>query len=164
MEVLVSQLAYISIALVEVLAAYLIMLRYRTQDWSGVAADSYYKPYETHVGGTNWWSMANMLNRYGKLAIYGVAFTTQILAIVGIVPDINMMVWQYGVIMGVSTLDVLYIVLNGLAYDTATNKCRQDEVALACGVADTMAEDFSVFFGLSSFSAATIFMNYPMWF
>ena len=60
-----------------------------------------------------------MLNGYSKPAIYGVAFVTQILAILGIMPEINMMVWKYGVYLGVSGINLLYIVINGYAYDAA---------------------------------------------
>ena len=75
-EVFLSQLSYMIIALVEVLAAVLITFRYRSQDWNGSTSDSFYKPYETHVGSTNWWSLANMINSYGKLSIFGIAFIT----------------------------------------------------------------------------------------
>jgi len=80
------------------------------------------------------------------------------------VPGINELVWQYGVIYGVQSANVLFVVLAGLAYDKATDKCRQGAVAGACTVAnDTLQEDFALFFGLTSFSNSILWLNYPMW-
>jgi len=64
------------ISIMEVAAAYLIQYRYRKQDWAGSASDSYYKPYETHVGGTNFWSLANSVNSLAKIFVFAAAFVT----------------------------------------------------------------------------------------
>lgn len=104
------------IGLLEIAFVYLNTFRYGARDWtSATTTDSYFKPYDTAVGGTNYWSLANMLNGYSKLAIYTVAFVTQILATVGIVPEINEMVWQYGVFYGMPTINVMVVTLMFLA-------------------------------------------------
>ena len=161
-DVLLAQLAYLSIALVEVATAYLQTFKYRKQDWnSTTTSDSFYKPYDTHVGGTNFWSLANLLNGYSKLALYGIAFLTQALTLLGIAPAINSQVWYYGIVIGVSSINALYVVLTGLAADKVADKCRQGNVTSACGI--DLSEDFMLFFGLSGFSAATMYANFPAW-
>ena len=151
------------VALLEALSAFLIAFRYRKQDWLGSASDSYYKQYETHVGGTNWWSLANSLNTYTKLIVYGTGFITQLLALFGIAPGINELIWQWGVIVGVTSVNVLFVLLNGMGYDAAVDKARQGEVASANTVVGQMDEDFALFFGLTSFSSSILWLNYPMW-
>ena len=103
-----------------------------------------------------------MLNSYSKLALYATAFVTQILTLVGIAPAINMQVWYYGIIIGVSSINAFYVILNGLAADKGADKCRQGNVSGACAIDFT--EDFVLFFGLSGFSAGTMYANYPAWF
>ena len=162
-EILVAQISYIMVALLEAISAFLIAFRYRKQDWLGSASDSYYKQYETHVGGTNWWSLANALNTYTKLVVYGAGFITQLLALFGIAPGINQTVWQWGVIVGVTTVNVLFVLFSGMGYDTAVDKARQEEVAGALTVVGQMDEDFALFFGLTSFSGSILWLNYPQW-
>ena len=162
-EVFLSQLSYMIIALVEVLAAVLITFRYRSQDWNGSTSDSFYKPYETHVGGTNWWSLANMINSYGKLSIFGIAFITQLLATLGIAASINTIIWHWLVIVGVSLINVLYVIFDGLSYDTATDKCRSENVSNACTVQAAIELDFYIFFAMEGFVAATMYTNYSNW-
>ena len=69
---------------------------------------------------TKFWSLANMTKGYGMLAIFGVAFVTQVLNTFGIASSINTMVWDYGV-TGVGTLlAIVYGVFIFMAY----SKCR----------------------------------------
>ena len=46
------------------------------------------------------------------------AFITQILAMVGIASSVNSMVWNYGVFVGMIVVNMLYLTINGYAYDT----------------------------------------------
>lgn len=59
-----------------------------------------------------------MLKTYSTLLIFGVAFITQILAMVGIASSVNSMVWNYGVFVGMIVVNMLYLTINGYAYDT----------------------------------------------
>ena len=65
--------------------------------------------------------------------------------------------------MGVSTVNVLFVLIQGLGYDAAKYRCRQDLAINACAVVDSMSEDNALFFGISGFSAAMIYLNYPIW-
>ena len=63
--------------------------------------------------------------------------------------------------IGVSSINALYVVLTGLAADKVADKCRQGNVTSACDI--DLGEDFMLFFGLSGFSAATMYANFPAW-
>ena len=162
-EVLLSQLGYLFVAAFEVAVASMIQFRYRKQDWNGLASDDYYKSYEKYVNSTNWWSIANMMHNFSKIGIYGIAFTTQLLTMVGVLPLLNTVVWYYGVIVGLTAIEIFYLLLNGYAYDSAVYKCRQEGNSDACTVAATIEYDWDLFFGLSAFSGSTLFMGYEMW-
>ena len=59
---------------------------------------SYYKVWTdnnatTKLGSTNYWSLAHMVNNYGRLSYWSVLFLTQLLSLFGIMPDLNMTLW-----------------------------------------------------------------------
>ena len=53
---------------------------------------------------------------------------------IDIEPEINMMVWNYGVLMSISGLNILFIVFNGYAYNKVVEICRESLSAEACGI------------------------------
>jgi len=91
-------------------AFFMQQFRWRSSTKSG---QSYYVAWETLKAdlGTNYWELANMFNNYAGLAIFGVAFLTQAISFFGILNDINVMVWTYGVGMGGTILGVAYNLL-----------------------------------------------------
>ena len=48
---------------------------------------------------TNWFEIGNYIINYGNLSLYGIAFITQLLALFGIAPYINYIVWFWGVMV-----------------------------------------------------------------
>ncbi len=59
LEVLMSNISFALVASFEITTASMFLFRYRSRDWQGSAADSYYKSYDTNVGGTNWYSFTS---------------------------------------------------------------------------------------------------------
>ena len=54
--------------------------------------------------GTNFNQLADDVLRYGSIAICGTAALTQLASLAGIAVDINLMVWNYGIFMGMPAL------------------------------------------------------------
>jgi len=52
---------------------------------------------------------------YGAMSIWGAAFITQTLSLFGIATDINMMVWDYGVMYGLFYITFTYVVMQLLS-------------------------------------------------
>ena len=113
-------MVYTSVALLELVLAVSISFRYRVTNATGLAilgqkyVDDFYAIFDV-VSSTNYWKYGSMLLHYSKIGFFGVAFLTQVLSIFGIMTSINLMVWQYGIFVGVSLVNVLYIVLVGYA-------------------------------------------------
>lgn len=83
-----------------------------------------------------------MLKTYSTLAIFAVAFITQILAMVGVASSINTMVWSYGVFLGMTSINMIYLTLMGYAYDTAVMKYRDNGNVGAMNAMNQMKRDF----------------------
>jgi len=49
--------------------------------------------------GTQWFELGSKMINFTSLAVYGVAFMTSLLALLGIAPSINYMVWFWGVMV-----------------------------------------------------------------
>jgi len=114
-------MVYTSVALLELVLAVSILFRYRATRATGLAiildqkyVDDFYAIFDV-VSSTNYWKYGSMLLHYSKIGFFGVAFLTQVLSVFGIMTSINLMVWQYGIFLGVSLVNVLYIVLVGYA-------------------------------------------------
>ena len=79
---------------------------------------------------TNWWSLAGLVNDYGGLVLGSMAFLTQLLALFGILVELNLLMWT--TILGTIgltyqlTLTVLYF----MAYNSANSK-KSEKVATA---------------------------------
>ena len=51
----------------------------------------------------------------------------------------------------------------GFAYDASIDKCRQEEVAAACAVVDTIDRDWVLFFGATAITWTGLGTNYEAW-
>ena len=71
------------------------------------------------ISGQNYWKVANKVNGFGQLGIWSLAAITQLLSLFGIAPTVNMMVWQYGVGVGIDLVFLSYAVLEFIAYENA---------------------------------------------
>lgn len=162
LEVLMAQISFALVAVFEISTSSMFAFRYRSRDWTGSASDSYYKPYDTHVGGTNWWGLSSLISYYSRIAVYGVAFVFQMMAIFGLFPEINIYVWEWGIVIGMASLEVLIMLMTALGYDSATVKCREG-ITGACDVVDMIFDDLLVFFGVTAFSGVIVTMNWKMW-
>ena len=114
--------------------AYLITFKFHSKDWSGTLTDSYYKPFETSVNSLNLWQYASLMLHFSKMVIYGTAFVMQGLSFFGYLLELNIEVWELGVFIGISVVQVLYLLMQGYSYDLATDKCRNEAVEDACTV------------------------------
>ena len=102
---------------------------------------------------TKFWSLANMTKGYGMLAIFGVAFVTQVLSTFGIASSINTMVWNYGV-TGVGTLlAIVYGVFIFMAYSACRTGMKETDAAkrnAALAAAIQIESEFAGFMGAIS--------------
>ena len=58
-----------------------------------------------------------MIENFGVLGIFGIAFITQLLATFGIMVDINLLVWMMVVPLGGMLIELTVAVLSFLAYN-----------------------------------------------
>ena len=88
---------------------------------------------------------------------------TQILSFVGIMADINMLIWSYGIFQGLGFLTLAYVVMNFLAirkpYAADSTTPSDDESAV---FEDIWNETMTVI-GAQAFSFAILYTNYPSW-
>lgn len=140
--------------------AYLITFRYHSKDWSGTLTDSYYKPYEKSVNSLNLWYYASLMLHWSKIIVYGSALITEGLAFFGYFLETNIVVWELGVFIGIASIQVLYLLMFGYAYDLAIDKCRTETIADACTVVSAMDRDLIIFFGANTFTWIALTQDY----
>lgn len=101
-----GQIGYLTVALLNL--GYPILSQFK------IRSSTYYTDYDTFmttISGTNYMKIADMIMDYGALSIWGVAFITQILSMAGILADINMMVWDFGVMYGLFYITLSYVIM-----------------------------------------------------
>ncbi len=73
---------------------------YSLQAFRYFGDEKYYATYTLDKSsGTQWFELGNKMINFTNLAVYGVAFITSLLALFGIAPGINYMVWFWGVMV-----------------------------------------------------------------
>jgi len=115
---ILGNIAYISTALLAATAAGLRQFRWRAD---GSYATKYYASWtamEAEYGSTNYWELGTLIADFGMLGIFGVAFVTEILATFGIAPELNVMVWAFGVGLGGLIVGLTYNIMMFLAINT----------------------------------------------
>ena len=110
-EVLQGQITYLAVALENVLIAALTEFYFRDQDYQGTdSTKGFYSNYDTvFTGSRNYWQYSNMLLQYSRIAIFSVAFITQLLAMLDMAAPINTQVWTYGVFMLMGAINFSYL-------------------------------------------------------
>ena len=135
-------------------------LSYRQNSADGT---SYYADWDSLHSTSSLWKTANLVFNYGSLTFWAVALVTQILSFVGILADINMLIWSYGIFQGLGYLTLAYVVMNFLAirkpYAADNNSASDDESAV---FEDIWNETMTVI-GAQAFSFAILYTNYPSW-
>ena len=123
-EVLQGQVTYLVNALENILVAALTEFYFRDHDYLGNSATKGYYSYweDASVATTNFWQIANLLRTYSAIAIFSIAFITQLLAMLGIAASVNSMVWIYGVFTVFMSINVIYMLLMGYGYDLVNKK------------------------------------------
>ena len=110
-----AQVAFLGMALGNAATLGLNLFRYRA-----AGLTTYYDNGTTAwSGGTNWWKLASQTMAYVNLAVWGVAALTQLLATFGIMTDINLLVWMYGVFLVGMISTAITGLLYGYAFDSA---------------------------------------------
>lgn len=69
------------------------------------------------TGNTDYYKLVHMIENYGMLGLFGIAFITQLLATFGIMTDINLLVWMMVVPLGGLLLELTLVILSFLAYN-----------------------------------------------
>lgn len=116
---ILGNIAYISTALLAATAAGLRQFRWRADD-DGFKNKYYafWTFYEADLGSTNYWELGTLIADFGMLGIFGVAFVTEILATFGIAPELNVMVWAFGVGLGGLVIGLTYNIMMFMAINT----------------------------------------------
>ena len=63
---------------------------------------------DSTLGTTNFNTLANQVLSYGGLGLWGIAFLTQLLALFGLFPEINYLVWYVGIGILYGTVGMTY--------------------------------------------------------
>ena len=84
------------------------------KDWTDNSAT-------TKLGSTNYWSLANMVNNYGRLAYWGILSIIQLLSLFGIAQGLNMMLWGLFLTWIFFVVEVTWGVLQLLGIMAATS-------------------------------------------
>jgi len=166
-EVAFANMTFLLVAAIEGSVNGLIPLYYRVKDWKSTAgsSDGYYKSYTDATGdSTNWWLIASLTKQYGFLAIFGIAFWTQLIGIFGVGEKANVIVWQWVVGFTGTLIASIYLVLMGLAYDKVTTKCRGDTTSSACTVQTELTNDLALFMASTALSFATLKFDLKKWY
>ena len=90
--------------------------------------DSYYKAWDDKsalLGTSKTWERANLVYNYGSIAIWGIAFLTQILSFGGILVDINLLTWTLGVVLGGTFVTLIYELLQFYSIYMAYSKDQE---------------------------------------
>jgi len=117
---ILGNIAYISTALLAATAAGIRQFRWRADD--DTYAGKYYAIWtalEADLGSTNYWELGTLIADFGMIGIFGVAFVTEILATFGIAPELNVMVWAFGVGLGGLVIGLTYNIMMFMAINTA---------------------------------------------
>ena len=110
-EVLSSQILFLSIATVQVTYSVLNQFIYRANDnnyWFNSSSDNYYV---NDTDSSSMWKFANFIKNYSRMAAYGFALITQILAQLGIAQAFNEKVWVYGIFVEAISIDIVYLIM-----------------------------------------------------
>merc|ERR1712013_145921 len=72
--------------------------------------------------GTNWFEIGDLIQNYANLSLFGIAFVTQLLALLGIATGLNAMVWMWGIMLAGGLANGVAGFMKFLAYDTCWDK------------------------------------------
>lgn len=105
-----------------------------------------------------------MILDFGKLALWGVAWIFQLLSVFGILSEINMLIWDWGIFVGVPVVISMWLPIMGGAYDAANNRCRgaigADE---NCDVVALQSREMMMTFAISAWTGATVWAHHGQW-
>ena len=114
---MMANMKYLMTAGFTTLGAALTYLRYRSDSTFYASGDT--------VLSSNYWEQANMVRHPSRIAIFGILFITQLLSMVGVMPEINMMAWHYLMPVWMLT-NMVANVLELMAYDGAYTKYTEN--------------------------------------
>jgi len=110
---MMGAITYLIIALLVSFDALMHLFRYSS-------LKNYYNMYATDTTGlvlTNWFKIGDLIINYTNMVVYGVAFITQLIALFGILGDINMLVWVWGVMVVGGLAELVGGLFYWMAYD-----------------------------------------------
>jgi len=140
-------LAYLFVSGIACSKAGLELFKYRT-------ADDYYTAGEAPYS-WNPWKLANLIEGYFSLSVWGILFIFQLLSVFGVLSWINMMLWSWSGLLALVVFTVTNI-FRFMAYDGAYT---EDDQALM----DAIMED-SVYAGIADVAfGLTLLAEYSNW-
>ena len=79
----------------------------------------YYDPFIVDKNKTHWYKIGDQIRVFGFLAVWTTALITQILAYFGLAIQINLLVWNFGVVWLGSSITLTSFLLYFIAYEDA---------------------------------------------
>ena len=121
----------------------------------------------TKLGSTNYWSLANMVNNYGRLTYWGILFLTQLLSLFGIAPALNMTLWGLLLSWVFVSVEVAWGVLQLLgimaAQSWSSSTTSTAEQTIAYTMASTLSNEWFMQTAGNAFSFVILWENYAGW-
>ncbi len=152
-----GNVVYLLVAAAFVTEASLHMFRYtkKTGFWTQFHADS---------STTDWFKIGDQIQYYGNLSLYGAAFLTSLLALFGIAPMINVMVWYLGVYwVGAFVLGISFF-FKLLAFDSAHKNLTDLKYGATAAVAyGTIKGDFAMTLAGTAMKILPLVMQSENW-
>jgi hypothetical protein len=164
---ILGNIAYISVALLAGTAVGMRQFSWRIK--KDIFPAEYYAAWtalESDLGSTNYWDLATMIADYGMLGIWAAAFVTEILATFGIAPEVNVMVWAFGVGLGGLVISLTYNILMFLAIQTAygiSSDSTKSSWSAAASVQAAIQQDWISSNAAAGFIGMCLFTAYGNW-
>jgi hypothetical protein len=159
-----ANITYLMAATIPITMTSIMVFRYRSSSIFGDFTKGYYYIWEVTHGSDslNLPNLAFMILDYGSLGLWGVAWIFQLIAMFGILTDINMIIWDWGIFVGMPVLLSVWLTLMGGAYDAGNMKCRS-VAGNGCSEAGQMAGDIVLAMAIAAWAGASIAGEYGPW-
>ena len=152
MSPLTGQLTYLVVAGIACTKAGMDLFRYRSDaDYYDAGEDPY---------SWNPWKLANLIEQYTDLSVWGVLFIFQLLSTFGVLSGLNVVIWMWaGAIAGL--IYMVTHIFRFMAYDAVAKS--DSDVSGAEAIASAIEMDTMYAIAAGSAFALPLLMEYPNW-
>jgi hypothetical protein len=108
--------------------------------------------------GPNWWSLMNMLNDYGNLALWSVLGIFNLISTFGIAVPLNGMVWGYASFI-FAILNLVVMIVGKIGYDAAYSETPKTNM----GLQQVIQSDMFKMTAMETATMLALYMSYENW-